>query len=74
MANWSIFPFGKYAMKPFTQCQDLHYLTWYIGKLNNEIQIKYCAEAISRLVDKLQNGEVIRNKKKREKQRTVSND
>lgn len=71
--NYSTFPFGKYAHKPFTYCEDLRYLTWFIGQLNNEIQIKHCAEAIIKLVDKLQNGEVIRNKKKREKAKAVSN-
>ena len=60
MADWSKFPFGKYHWQHFTQCQDLRYLTWFIGQLNNEMQIKYCAEAISRLVDKLQKGEVKR--------------
>lgn len=71
--NNSIFPFGKYAYKPFTYCKDLRYLTWFIGKLNNEIQIKHCAETIINLVDKLQNGEVIRNKKKREKAKELNN-
>ena len=60
MADWTRFPFGKYNWEHFTQCQDLRYLTWFIGQLNNEMQIKYCAEAISRLVDKLQKGEVKR--------------
>ena len=65
MSIWTLFPFGKYAYKPFTHCDDLSYLTWFIGQLNNEIQIKHCAKAIIKLVDKLQNGEGIRNKKKR---------
>lgn len=73
MTDWSKFPFGKYSYEHFTQCQDLRYLTWFIGNLNNEMQIKYCAEAIIKLVDKLQNGEVIRNKKKREKAKEVNN-
>lgn len=64
MTDWSKFPFGKYSYsgRHFTQCQDLRYLTWFIGQLNNEMQIKYCAEAISRLVDKLQKGEIKRKK------------
>lgn len=46
MADWTIFPFGKYEMKHFNEIRDLKYLTWYINKLNNEQQIKHCAEAI----------------------------
>lgn len=62
MANWTVFPFGKYARKPFKSCKELRYLTWFIGKLDNEVQIKHCAEAISTLVTKLQSGKVKRYK------------
>ena len=46
MINWNFVPFGKYKMKNFNQIRDLEYLQWLIGRLNNEIQIKNCAEAI----------------------------
>lgn len=46
MSNYNFVPFGKYQMKNFNQIRDLKYLQWLIGKLNNEIQIKNCAEAI----------------------------
>lgn len=63
MANWYIFPFGKYAYERFESCNDLKYLTWFIGQLNNECQIKHCAEAIIKQVNKQQKE---RNKKTEE--------
>lgn len=54
MADWTIFPFGKYKMEHFNEVHNLKYLTWFIGKLSNEQQIKNCAEAIILEINRLQ--------------------
>lgn len=55
MASWNLVPFGKYQMKFFDEIDDYKYLCWYISKLNNECQIRHCALAIIKAVDKKRN-------------------
>lgn len=52
MADWTFFPFGKYRMKHFNQVDDINYLKWFIGQLNNDMQIRNCAEALIKAIDK----------------------
>ena len=52
MSNWNIIPFGKHHMKYFNQVDDVKYLKWFIGQLNNDMQIKCCAEAIVKAINK----------------------
>ena len=52
MVDWSIIPFGKHRMKHFSQIDDYRYLCWFIGQLNNECQIRSCANAIIKAIDK----------------------
>lgn len=49
---WDRIPFGKYVNQHFNQIHDLKYLQWIIGKLNNECQIRFCAEAIMLEIDR----------------------
>lgn len=51
MSNWNIVPFGKYRLKYFDEIKDIEYLKWLIGRLNNDIQISFCAEAIIKAIN-----------------------
>lgn len=52
MSDWARFPFGKYKMRFFDEIDDIGYLKWYISQLNNDRQIRCCAKAIVKAVDK----------------------
>lgn len=52
MSDWNRIPFGKYNQHFFDEIDDYKYLCWFIGQLNNECQIRYCAKAIIKAINK----------------------